>query len=120
MSEALLDVNPLIAGVVENHAGHERARLLHSALERFHTTPTTQGGFLRFLTRPWKDNLKQEQPPRLTRMIYTSGQKRKTPNVCWRSLLKAKTGLSTVCRKLRSSENCPEPAPVLVFIGVGV
>jgi uncharacterized protein len=66
MNEALLDVNLLIAGVVENHADHDRAWRFISTLERFYTTPTTQGGFLRFLTRPWKDDLKQEQPPRLS------------------------------------------------------
>jgi predicted nucleic acid-binding protein len=37
-----------------------------NALERFHTTPMTQGGFLRFATRPWKNERKEEQPPRLT------------------------------------------------------
>jgi predicted nucleic acid-binding protein len=36
------------------------------ALARFHTTPTTQGGVLRFATRPWKNERKEEQPPRLT------------------------------------------------------
>jgi toxin-antitoxin system PIN domain toxin len=65
MNEALLDVNLLIAGVVENHADHERAQRFLQTLETFHTTPTTQGGFLRFLTRPWKDHQKQEQPPRM-------------------------------------------------------
>lgn len=64
MSEALLDVNLLIASVVENHVDHGRARSFVSSLDRFHTTPTTQGGFLRFLTRPWKDEQKLEQPPR--------------------------------------------------------
>src|SRR6185436_67847 len=63
MSEALLDVNLLIAAVVENHADHERALKFVSAVDRFYTTPTTQGGFLRFLTRPWKDEQKREQPP---------------------------------------------------------
>ena len=66
MSEALLDVNLLIAGVVENHADHKRAQKLLSELGRFYTTPTTQGGFLRFLTRPWKNEQKQEQPPRMS------------------------------------------------------
>jgi toxin-antitoxin system PIN domain toxin len=63
MSEALLDVNLLIAAVVENHADHDRALKFISTLDRFYTTPTTQGGFLRFLTRPWKDEQKREQPP---------------------------------------------------------
>lgn len=66
MNEALLDVNLLIASVVENHVDHRRARVFVSSLERFHTTPTVQGGFLRFLTRPWKDEQKREQPPRMT------------------------------------------------------
>ena len=66
MSEALLDVNLLIAAVVENHADHARALRFLATLDRFHTTPTTQGGFLRFLTRPWKDAQRQEQPPRMT------------------------------------------------------
>jgi toxin-antitoxin system PIN domain toxin len=66
MNDALLDVNVLIACVVENHADHQRANRFLSTLERFHTSPTTQGGFLRFLTRPWKDERKQEQPPRMT------------------------------------------------------
>ena len=66
MNDALLDVNVLIASVVENHADHHRAQRFLSALDRFHTTPITQGGFLRFLTRPWKDERKQEQLPRMT------------------------------------------------------
>jgi predicted nucleic acid-binding protein len=44
----------------------EKARRFVDSLKRFATTPTTQGGFLRFATRPWKDAQKQEQPPRLT------------------------------------------------------
>ena len=66
MNEALLDVNLLIACVVENHADHRRSRLFLASLDKFYTTPTTQGGFLRFLTRPWKDEKKVEQPPRMT------------------------------------------------------
>lgn len=66
MSEALLDVNLLIAAVVKNHEHHERALRFIETLDRFHTTPTTQGGFLRFLTRPWKNAQREEQPPRLT------------------------------------------------------
>ena len=66
MSEALLDVNLLIAAVVENHVDHERALKFLSSLDRIYTTPTTQGGFLRFLTRPWKDEQRREQPPRMT------------------------------------------------------
>ena len=66
MSEALLDVNLLIASVVENHEHHARAHLYLTTVDRFYTTPTTQGGFLRFLTRPWKDQQRREQPPRMT------------------------------------------------------
>jgi len=66
MNDTLLDVNLLIAAVVENHADHARAQRFLSTLERFYTTPTTQGGFLRFLTRPWKNERKEEQPPRLS------------------------------------------------------
>lgn len=66
MNDLLFDVNLLIASVVENHADHQRARHFLNSAERFYTTPTTQGGFLRFLTRPWKDELKREQPPRMT------------------------------------------------------
>jgi uncharacterized protein len=66
MNEALLDVNLLIACVVENHVDHRRAKKFLASLDRFYTTPTTQGGFLRFMTRPWKDEKKAEQPPRMT------------------------------------------------------
>jgi hypothetical protein len=66
MNEALLDVNLLVACVVENHVDHRCAQKFLSSLERFYTTPTTQGGFLRFLTRPWKDEKKAEHPPRMT------------------------------------------------------
>jgi predicted nucleic acid-binding protein len=60
MNEALLDVNLLIACVVENHVDHRRAKKFLASLERFYTTPMTQGGFLRFMTRPWKDEKKAE------------------------------------------------------------
>ena len=65
-TEALLDVNVIIASVFADHEVHERARSFVEGLERFHTTPMTQGGFLRFTTRPWKNERKEEQPPRLT------------------------------------------------------
>ncbi len=65
-TDALLDVNVLIAAVFEDHIAHEKARRFVGSLGRFATTPTTQGGFLRFATRPWKNAKKQEQPPRLT------------------------------------------------------
>ena len=45
---------------------HREARQFLEGLERFYTTPTTQGGFLRFATRPWKNERKEEQPPRLS------------------------------------------------------
>ena len=66
MSEALLDVNVLIAAHLTNHADHAKARRFVESLDRFYTTPTTQGGFLRFLTRPWKDAQGQQPPPRMT------------------------------------------------------
>lgn len=65
-SEALLDVNVLIASVFADHTMHGAARSFVEGLERFHTTPMTQGGFLRFATRPWKNERKEEQPPRVT------------------------------------------------------
>jgi len=65
-TEALLDVNIVIASVFADHSKHGSARHFVETLERFHTTPTTQGGFLRFATRPWKNARKEEQPPRLT------------------------------------------------------
>jgi uncharacterized protein len=64
--EALLDVNVIIASVFADHMMHGAARSFVERLERFHTTPMTQGGFLRFATRPWKNERKEEQPPRLT------------------------------------------------------
>lgn len=66
MSEALLDVNLVIASVAENHANHERAQRFLQTLQTFRTTPTTQGGFLRFMTRPWRDEQKRDQPPRMS------------------------------------------------------
>ncbi len=65
-TEALLDVNLIIASVFADHVMHEQARSFVEKLEHFHTTPMTQGGFLRFATRPWKNQRKEEQPPRLT------------------------------------------------------
>jgi uncharacterized protein len=64
-TEALLDVNVIIASVFADHMMHEAARSFVERLERFHTTPMTQGGFLRFATRPWKNERKEEQLPRL-------------------------------------------------------
>jgi len=65
-TEALLDVNVLIASVFADHPHCGRARQFVERLEHFYTCPTTQGGFLRFATRPWKDNCGVEQPPRLS------------------------------------------------------
>ena len=64
-TEALLDVNVLIASVFEDHPDFKRAREFVGNLDHFYTCPTTQGGFLRFATRPWKIEDK-EQPPRLS------------------------------------------------------
>lgn len=66
MNEALLDVNLLIASIVQNHADHQRARVFLASLSRIYTTPMTQGGFLRFMTRPWKNEKREDQPPRMT------------------------------------------------------
>ena len=65
MNEALLDVNLLIASVVENHADHERAQRFVETLQTFNTTPTTQGGFLRFRSS-LERRAKAEQPPRMS------------------------------------------------------
>jgi uncharacterized protein len=65
-TEAVLDVNVIIVSVFADHVQHAGARRFVENLERFHTTPMTQGGFLRFATRPWKNERKEEQPPRLT------------------------------------------------------
>ena len=65
-NEALLDVHVVIASVFADHVRHEAARRFVEGLRKFYTTPTTQGGFLRFATRPWKSANKEEQPPRLT------------------------------------------------------
>jgi uncharacterized protein len=65
-TEALLDVNVLIAAVFADHVMHLPARRFVESLERFYTTPTIQGGFLRFATRPLKNQQGDQQPPRLT------------------------------------------------------
>ncbi len=59
----LLDANVLIASADIGHTHHERSRKFVDGLERFHTSPATQGAFLRFFTRPWKDAQRREQPP---------------------------------------------------------
>jgi uncharacterized protein len=65
-TEVLLDVNVLVAAVFADHLMHKAAREFVEIVPCFHTTPTTQGGFLRFATRPWKNARKEEQPPRLS------------------------------------------------------
>lgn len=65
-TEAVLDVNVIIAAVFEDHVQHAGARCFVETLKRCRTTPMTQGGFLRFATRPWKNERKEERPPRLT------------------------------------------------------
>lgn len=66
MNKALLDANTLIAAFDANHADHGRARLFVSKLRQFSTSPQTQGAFLRFFTRPWRDTVGQRRPPRMT------------------------------------------------------
>ena len=65
-TEALLDVNVVIASVFADHVMHFSARRFFESLERFYTTPTVQGGFLRFATRPLKNESGEQQQPRLT------------------------------------------------------
>jgi predicted nucleic acid-binding protein len=64
-SEALLDVNVIIASVFADHVMHLPARRFLESLDRFYTTPTVQGGFLRFATRPMKNERGDQQQPRL-------------------------------------------------------
>ena len=66
MNEAVLDTNVLIAAHDESHADHKRARNFVDGLKKFHTCPQTQGAFLRFFTRPWRDADGEEHLPRLT------------------------------------------------------
>lgn len=65
-TEALLDVNVIIASVFSDHVMHLPARRFVESLGRFYTTPTVQGGFLRFSTRPFKTEVGEEKQPRLT------------------------------------------------------
>lgn len=65
-TEALLDVNVIIATIFADHVMHLPARRFVESLQRFYTTPTVQGGFLRFATRPLKDQREELRPPRLT------------------------------------------------------
>jgi predicted nucleic acid-binding protein len=64
-TEALLDVNVIIASVFADHVMHLPARHFVESLKRFYTTPTVQGGFLRFATRPLKNQRGEPQQPRL-------------------------------------------------------
>jgi predicted nucleic acid-binding protein len=61
-TEALLDVNVIIASVFADHVMHLPARRFVESLDRFYTTPTVQGGFLRFATRPVKNELGDLKP----------------------------------------------------------
>lgn len=65
-NEALLDANVLIAAFDQSHVDHVRARSYVGALDRFYTSPQTQGAFLRFFTRPWTDASGVRQEPRMT------------------------------------------------------
>jgi toxin-antitoxin system PIN domain toxin len=65
-TEALLDVNVIIASVFADHVMHLPARRFVESLGRFFTTPTIQGGFLRFATRPLKSGPGGQAEPRLT------------------------------------------------------
>lgn len=66
MNDALLDANTLIAPHDQSHADEDRAREFIGGLNCFSTCPQTQGAFLRFFTRPWRDREGFERPPRLT------------------------------------------------------
>lgn len=65
LTEALLDVNVIIASVFADHVAHFPARRFVESLERYFTTPTVQGGFLRFATRPMKSKSTEPEQPRL-------------------------------------------------------
>ena len=63
MPEALLDANALIAAFFPQHIDNARSRPFVERLEHFYTTPSTQGALLRYLTRPWKNEKREPQPP---------------------------------------------------------
>ncbi|HEV7744345.1 MAG TPA: hypothetical protein VGO56_05060 [Pyrinomonadaceae bacterium] len=65
-TEALLDVNVIIATVFTDHVMHLPARRFVESLELYFTTPTVQGGFLRLATRPMKSVLTESEQPRLS------------------------------------------------------
>jgi predicted nucleic acid-binding protein len=56
----------IIATVFADHVMHLPARRFVESLERFFTTPTVQGGFLRFATRSLKNGSGGQQQPRLS------------------------------------------------------
>ena len=60
---ALLDANALIAAIFPQHVDNARSRTFVERLEHFYTTPFTQGALLRYLTRPWKNEKGDPQPP---------------------------------------------------------
>jgi uncharacterized protein len=64
--KALLDANVLIAAFDQSHVDHGRAHGFLGTVEEFHTTPQTQGAFLRFFSRPWTDSRGQRREPRMS------------------------------------------------------
>lgn len=64
-TDALLDVNVLIASVFADHVRHAAARRFVQGLQRFLTSPTTQEDFFDSLPARGKTSA-EEQPPRLT------------------------------------------------------
>lgn len=63
MPEAILDANALIAAFFPQHVHHARCRPFVESLEHFYITPAAQGALLRYLTRPWKNEKRESQPP---------------------------------------------------------
>jgi uncharacterized protein len=63
MSEVLLDANALIAAFFPQHVDNARSRPFVEGLDHFYTTSSTQGALLRYLTRPWKNEKREAQPP---------------------------------------------------------
>lgn len=70
--EALLDVNLLIATFFEDHEHHHQALAFVAGLEHFYSCPTTQGGFLRFATRPIRRDGKTFPPLLTMREAHTA------------------------------------------------
>jgi predicted nucleic acid-binding protein len=69
----------IIASVFADHVAHFPARRFVESLERFFTTPTVQGGFLRFATRPMKREHGDMERPRLA-MTEALGKLREFTN----------------------------------------